>query len=80
MHLTIQQTDGSPAPSDLQIEVDADMPTHGHGINTQPEIEQTPDGAYEVRGLLFHMGGLWEVYIDCVKDGIPDRATLSFTL
>ena len=42
--------------------------------------ERTPDGAYEVRGLLFHMGGLWEVYIDCVEDGIPDRATLSFTL
>ena len=80
MHLTIQQTDGSPARSDLEIEVDADMPTHGHGINTQPEIVRTPDGAYEVRGLLFHMGGLWEVYIDCVEDGIPDRATLSFTL
>ena len=56
------------------------MPSHGHGINTAPEIQKVTTGKYEVRGLLFHMGGEWELYIDVMEDGIPDRATIAFTL
>ena len=80
MHLVIRRADEESLSQSLEIQIDADMPAHGHGINTQPEIERIGEGEYEVRGLLFHMGGLWELYIDCVEDGIPDRGTIAFTL
>lgn len=50
------------------VDVDADMPAHGHGINTDPEFEQLEDGRYRVDGMLLHMPGAWELYFD-VKDG-----------
>lgn len=80
MTMTLQRADGAALPSELVIKVDADMPSHGHGINTEPEIKKVSTGKYEVNGLLFHMGGDWELYIDVIEDGIPDRATIPFTL
>ena len=80
MIMNLHRLDGSAMPSELIIKVDADMPSHGHGMNTEPEIKQLSDGKYEVTGLLFHMGGHWELYVDVVEDGLPDRATISFEL
>ena len=80
MTLSLQRKDGAVLPEGLSINVDADMPSHGHGINTAPEIEKISTGKYQVKGLLFHMGGEWELYIDVMEDGIPDRATIPFTL
>lgn len=80
MTLTLQRADGADLSPELAIKVDADMPSHGHGINTEPEIKKLSDGKYEVKGLLFHMGGDWELYIDVIEDDIPDRATIPFNL
>ncbi len=80
MTVTVQRSNGAVLPSEISIKVDADMPSHGHGINTEPEITKISDGKYEVKGLLFHMGGDWELYIDLIEDGIPDRATIPFNL
>jgi len=46
------------------FELDARMPSHGHGMNYQPEISllSSADGitTYNVEGLVFHMTGEWE--------------------
>ena len=76
MQLVVTRKDGGNLPEDFSILVDADMPAHGHGINTAPEIKILPSGTYQVDGLLFHMGGQWELYIDVMEGGIPDRATI----
>jgi hypothetical protein len=80
MTLSLRRKDGAALSEGLSVKVDADMPSHGHGINTAPEIQKVTTGKYEVKGLLFHMGGEWELYIDVMEDGIPDRATIAFTL
>lgn len=67
-------------PEALTIEVDADMPSHGHGINTLPEVVKSSPGAFEVEGLLFHMPGEWELYVDVVVGPVRERATFAFTL
>lgn len=46
------------------VDVDADMPAHGHGINTEPEFEHLGEGRYRVDGMLLHMPGAWELYFD----------------
>ena len=62
------------------VSVDADMPEHGHGMNTAPVV--TGQGAsWTARGMLFHMPGDWEVYVDVTGgDGRTERATFAVKL
>jgi hypothetical protein len=62
------------------ILVDAGMPHHGHGMNVRPELEQRPDGSWVARGMLMHMPGRWQVYIDVLDDGRLERAQWSMWL
>ena len=68
------------ATPDFEIEVGADMPAHGHGINTAPNITTTDRGSYQVEGMLFHMKGDWEIYVDVITGPVRDRATFPITL
>jgi hypothetical protein len=49
---------GLPMPKSVKI--DADMPSHKHGMNYKPKVSQTAD-AYLAEGLMFHMSGKWRV-------------------
>lgn len=57
------------------LSVDAAMPEHGHGMNTQPVVSGPEQGTYTARGMLFHMPGRWELYFDVQKGGTTERAT-----
>lgn len=78
-------------PFDLEIEVhggdenvslaaDAAMPEHGHGMNVTPRVRSLGGGRFAVSGMLFHMPGYWEVYIDLTRGGVTERAQYSVTL
>jgi len=58
-------SDGGPA-TELDVRVSGWMPDHGHGTNYQARTTELGEGHYRVRGLLFHMPGLWELYVDVV--------------
>lgn len=62
------------------ILIDAGMPHHGHGMNVAPEISQRPDGTWVARGMLMHMPGRWQVYVDCLDGGRLERAQWSMWL
>jgi hypothetical protein len=49
---------------DVGIVADAAMPHHHHGMNLVPRSERTGPGAFRVTGMLFHMPGYWEIYVD----------------
>lgn len=57
----------------VDLEVDAQMPHHGHGMNFVPEVTGG-DGEWVATGLLFHMPGRWELAIDVVHNGVTERA------
>ena len=63
-----------------RIIVDAGMPHHRHGMNIVPEI--SPDGTarWIARGMLFHMPGRWQLYVDLVEDGRLERSQWSMWL
>ena len=67
-------------PDYESILVDAAMPHHGHGMNVRPEIEQRSDGTWIARGMLMHMPGRWQVYVDVLDDGRLERAQWSMWL
>ena len=72
--------DGSPCGGDLEF--DAAMPHHGHGMNVAPTVTRRADGRWLVDGALFHMPGYWEVHLDRVDraSGTRARAQTSVTL
>ncbi len=59
---------------DVALAADAGMPEHGHGMNRVPTVARRDDGGFEVTGMLFHMGGSWELYLDVTRGAITERA------
>ena len=60
-----------------QLFVDAGMPHHRHGMNVVPEIESLSPGRWIARGMLLHMPGRWQFYVDVLEDGRIERAQWS---
>jgi hypothetical protein len=59
---------------DLQVQVDARMPAHFHGMNRTPKLTRQADGSFTAEGLLFHMPGHWELTFDITRGGKTERA------
>ena len=59
---------------DAEVTVDARMPAHGHGMKLDPTPMQQDDGSYEVEGMLLHMVGHWELYVDLTVGPFTERA------
>jgi hypothetical protein len=71
--------DRSPA-DDVELAVDAAMPAHRHGMNTRPKAVKNPDGSFDVKGMLLHMSGDWEIYFDILRAGDAERAQVKVVL
>lgn len=63
------------AASGTTVAVDARMPAHNHGMNLQPRVTSVGDGRFRADGLLFHMPGTWELYVDVTRAAEMERAT-----
>lgn len=64
----------------VAVEVDARMPAHFHGMNRTAKLSKLPDGSYKAEGLLFHMPGHWELYVDVMRGGVTERAQMDVEL
>ncbi len=68
-------------PSGAQLQrVDATMPEHRHGMNYQPTFTSLGAGVWEVKGMVWHMPGRWELRVDARLGEKPQRFTQSVTL
>lgn len=63
---------------DATVVVTADMPAHGHGMNTTPTTEYDREGWYVTEGMLFHMPGDWQIVIDIAADETVETSTLPY--
>lgn len=78
--LHVETADGQPVEN-AQISVDGDMPQHGHGLPTRPQVtEYLGQGDYRVEGLKFHMPGWWIVEFDIAAGGQSDHVTFNLLL
>lgn len=76
--LHVQTADGNPIDN-AEIVVDGDMPQHGHGLPTQPQVTQNlGNGDYLVEGMKFQMGGWWVMEFHITANGQTD--TVKFNL
>lgn len=75
--LTVQKPDGTPVTG-AKISIAGDMPAHGHGLPTEPEVtEEMGGGRYLVEGMKFHMQGFWVVTFTIEGGGKSDSATFN---
>ena len=78
--LQVAAEDGTPVEG-ATISVKGEMPEHGHGMPTQPQM--TADlggGAYRIEGMRFQMGGEWTVTFTIAADGVQDSVTFHLKL
>jgi hypothetical protein len=73
--LDLSDAGGEPVTG-ASIAVEGDMPAHGHGLPTQPQVRELGGGRYEVEGMKFQMGGEWLVELRI--DGGRGRDTVRF--
>ncbi len=68
-------SEGAPPESDESwtLRVEGWMPGHGHGMLRQPQGDELGDGRYRVRGMLFHMPGLWELRALVIETRIEEE-------
>ncbi len=72
VYLTAGASGGS--LEDAQLDINARMPHHRHGMTRRPRVTRRADGGYDVSGMLFHMPGYWELHFDVTARGVTERA------
>jgi hypothetical protein len=78
--LTVVTPDGNKV-EDAVISIDGNMPEHGHGLPTQPEVTQElSDGEYLVEGMKFSMPGWWVMKIYIKTGSKEDSVTFNLML
>jgi hypothetical protein len=78
--LHVETPDGQPVEN-AAITVDGDMPQHGHGLSSRPQVTQyLGNGDYQVEGLRFHMPGWWVVDFVVNSEGQSDSVRFNLTL
>ncbi len=78
--LSVKTHDGKPV-TEADVFIDGDMPAHGHGFPTEPEVtDEIEDGVYLVEGIKFSMPGHWVVTFMIEVDGKKDTATFNVIL
>ncbi len=64
----------------IELEVDAGMPQHNHGMNVKPQIKALGNGHFRVEGMLWHMLGLWKVTVMVKRGVMHQRATVDIVI
>jgi hypothetical protein len=78
--LHIETLDGQQVENAI-ISVDGDMPQHGHGLPTRPEVTQNLGGGnYLVEGLRFQMGGWWVMDFSITTDSLSESVHFNLML
>lgn len=52
----------------IELDFDALMPAHQHGMNYFPEVEEQGPGVFRISNVVFHMPGLWELRVGAYTD------------
>jgi len=80
LRVTVNDANGQ-AIDDATLAIDGGMPQHGHGLPTRPRATRClGNGAYEIEGVRFNMGGWWEFEIAISGSRGADIVTFNLDL
>jgi hypothetical protein len=78
LEVLVEPAPGVGAP--VSVVVDADMPSHQHGMNTTPQTVHEDGKRYRTDGMLFHMAGEWSISVAVSAGKGEERAHFPVTL
>jgi len=65
---------GGAAVLGAAIAIAGGMPSHGHGLPTQPQVtEELGGGRYRIEGVKLNMGGAWVIEVFVETSALRDR-------
>jgi len=64
----------------LQLDFDAGMTAHNHGMNVKPKVENLGNGHYLIKGVLLHMSGQWVFEFTLRRGVLSEKAKIKVTL
>lgn len=65
---------GTQPLADAAVSIDCRMPHHQHGMLHDVGLVPTGGGRYLAEGMLCHMLGYWELYVDVTRGAVTERA------
>jgi hypothetical protein len=74
--MKIMTPDGKPVTG-AKVLIVGDMPEHGHGFPTEPEVTEESKGLYAVEGVKFSMPGWWVVTFHIAAGGQMDHVSFN---
>ncbi len=78
--LHVETADGKPVDN-ATISIFGDMPQHGHGMPTKPQVSNGQgNGDYLVEGMKFQMGGWWKIDFTITANGQSDQVSFNLML
>ena len=78
--LHVETADGQ-LVENATITVDGDMPEHGHGLPTRPQMtEYLGNGDYLIEGVKFQMGGWWVMDFSITANAQSDQVHFNLLL
>lgn len=78
--LVVKDREGAPVAG-ASVKVVGDMPEHGHGLPTEPElVEELEGGRYVIDGIRFSMPGWWVMTFHVTAGGSMDNASFNLLL
>ena len=78
LDIQVEPATGSGTP--VSVVADADMPSHGHGMNTKAETIPESGPRYRADGMLFHMEGEWSISVAVSAGKGEERALFPVTI
>lgn len=67
---------GQPLSYPVELEIDAGMRAHSHGMNTLPKIKPLGGSRFIVEQMLFHMPGEWNLTFKVKRGMMGDSADI----
>lgn len=78
--LSVKDKEGTPVTG-AAVKVVGDMPEHGHGLPTEPELtEEIEGGRYVIDGIRFSMPGWWVITFHVTAGELMDNASFNLLL
>lgn len=65
---------------EIDISLEAGMDAHNHGMNTKPLIQRLDKNRFRAVGMLFHMAGTWQVYLDISRGLMREKVKIEVTI
>lgn len=65
---------------EVELEIDAGMRAHNHGMNVKPIIKTLGKGKFRVEGMLLHMPGEWFISFVIRRGTMTDRAEIKLII